>query len=290
MSIGGQIINQIWTHPANRSHRFSALLRAAIWQCHKRLLGRPKDLKYHGLKLRCQVDSRSAARALYFSGLPDYWEMRFMQDYLHPADVFVDAGANVGVYTLLARSLVGPEGYIHCFEPNGKTVQKLQENIELNRLRNVSVHQLGLGDVQRTVAFELGADDCTSHIVAGISGSASKQIPLVRLDQQLKDTDIALAKFDIEGYEPFAIRGAAGLLAEGNPPVMLIEVGGLANHHGVVTSDFIAELDRLGYFTAIYQPSSHELVPTLRPWEIPVENVLAISKNRRQYVDARLRQ
>ncbi len=212
-----------------------------------------------------------------------------MQDYLQPADVFVDAGANIGLYTLLARSLVGSEGHIYCFEPNEQMVHELNKNIELNGLSNISLQQLGLGDANSSKAFDLSGDDCTAHISDRGYQSGIQRIQVVRLDQQLAGTEIALAKLDIEGYEPFAIRGMAGLLVNDNPPAMIIEMGGLATRYGVTTSDFIAELDRIGYFTAVYRPGERELMETDRPWEIPIENMLAISKNCRQFVERRLK-
>lgn len=284
-----KLFSEIRTHPANRKSPSLALIHAIHWQITKRLTGRPLDISYHGLKLRCYPDSHSASRAIYFSGLPDYREMRFVLDFLRPGDQFIDAGANVGLYTLLALSVVGPTGYVHAFEPNSTVIRILNESLQLNAADNVTVHAFGLADTEGMAGFVMTNDNCTAHIVNSSSSAARTEIPIGRLDQILDNVPYAMAKFDIEGYEPFAIRGASRWLQENNPPVMLIEMAGYSEQFGITTPDFINELDQLGYYTAVYHPDSRELQPTNRPWEIPVENVLAVSKERRRFVEDRVR-
>src|SRR3989304_509633 len=46
--------------------------------------------------------------------------------YLRPGDIFMDIGANIGYFTLLAASCVGPAGHVHSFEPNPETFKGLQ--------------------------------------------------------------------------------------------------------------------------------------------------------------------
>jgi FkbM family methyltransferase len=284
-----QLIREILTHPANQGLKLRALWRALHWQLHKRLTRTPLDVPYHGKILRCYPENHSASRAIYFSGLPDYSEMRFILDYLRPGDTFVDAGANAGLYTLLAASVVGETGWVHAFEPNELMAERLRELAALNAAQNISVHVLGLAEYDGEISFVDTGDDCTAHIPGDSVSQSTTQIPVTRLDTQLADKDIAMAKFDIEGYEPLAIRGAQKLTENANPPVMLIEMAGYSQRHGISTSDFIQELDEIGYLTATYDPERRELIPTVTPWEIPVENVIAVAKSRLDDVAGRLR-
>lgn len=282
------LVRDIVHHPANRKRRTASLLRAVRWQVFKRLTGRPYDLSYHGMILRCHPSSHSASRALYFSSLPDYREMRFMLDFLRPGDRFIDAGANVGLYTLLALSVVGDSGYVHAFEPNATVAAMLRETVNLNGSTNVTVHEIGLADEQGEAAFCLEGEDCTAHIVSTSHGNQS-EIPIGRLDHILENVPFALMKLDIEGYEPFAIKGASAWTRNHNPPVMLIEMAGYSSRHGVSTSDFIRSLAEMGYFTAVYDPNLRRLIRTNKPWEVPAENVLAVSCEREDFVLQRLR-
>jgi hypothetical protein len=133
----------------------------------------------------------------------------------------------------------------------------------------------------------MGGDDCTSHIVASLI-DAETQIPIDRLDRLLVDIPYSMMKLDIEGYEPFAIRGASLWTKNQNPPVMIVEMSGYSKQYGISTSDFIKELDQIGYFTAIYNPESREIRRTKEPWKVPVDNVLAIAEERLDFVMDRL--
>src|SRR6266542_1227032 len=107
------LLRLIWEHPANRNNRIAAVAKAALWQAYKRTIRRPLDLTvYGGLRLRAYPDSHEPGRFIYYGGLPDYEEMTFMCRYLRQGDRFIDGGANVGAYTLLAASLVGPTGSV----------------------------------------------------------------------------------------------------------------------------------------------------------------------------------
>jgi hypothetical protein len=282
-----RLFNEIVSHPANEKARVNALIRAMYWQCSRRLTGQPQNINYHGKLLRCHPTSHSASQAIYFSCLPAYWEMRFMLDFLRPGDTFIDAGANIGLFTLLALSVVGNKGHVHAFEPNPLVAAMLRESLALNAADNVTVHEIGLSDVEGSAAFDMGGDDCTSHIVASLI-DAETQIPIDRLDRLLVDIPYSMMKLDIEGYEPFAIRGASLWTKNQNPPVMIVEMSGYSKQYGISTSDFIKELDQIGYFTAIYNPESREIRRTKEPWKVPVDNVLAIAEERLDFVMDRL--
>ncbi|MGI9319230.1 MAG: FkbM family methyltransferase [bacterium] len=283
------LVSAVLQHPANQGSRLTALTRMAFWQAFKRLTGKAICIPYHGMKLRCHPKSHSASGAIYFSGLPDFREMLFMLEYLRPGDLFIDAGANIGLYTLLARSVVGEEGHVHAFEPNPDTVSLLWENLNLNQIQNVSVHQLGLSDSAGKVGFNPTADACTSHVdTMAKSETVDLFINSARLDETLPWAPYAMVKLDIEGYEPFAIRGASRWLDRGTPPVLQIEIAGYSNRYGVTSANIIDELDSYGYFTAIYEPETRSLQQTNRPWDLPVDNVLAVSREHESFVSNRL--
>jgi FkbM family methyltransferase len=247
------------------------------------------DIDFHGLRLRCYPDSHSASRAIYFSTVPDYREMRFMLDYLRPGDRFIDVGANVGLYTLLALSVVGRTGYVDAFEPSDSVAARLGESLTINAVENVTVRRLAVSDSAAQAVFVLTDDDCTAHIDVNPSSPASKtQVRTARLDECLADVPYAMAKFDIEGYEPFGLRGASKWLAHGNPPVLQIEMAGYSHKYGISTPELIGELEQQGYFTAVYSPQERTLEVTDRPWEIPVDNVLAIHRTRETFVQNRI--
>src|SRR4029079_6403356 len=123
----------IWGHPANRGRRVRAVSLFVGWQFYKRLLRRPIDVTERGgLRFKCYPDSQDAGRMIYFNRLPDPAEMTFIKRYLRPGDAFIDAGANVGIYTLFAAQLVGPSGSVIAFEPDPGAADRLRENVDRN--------------------------------------------------------------------------------------------------------------------------------------------------------------
>lgn len=282
-------LHAIWTHPANAGSRIPALARYCWWQTAKRTWLLHYDLAYHGLRLRCHRDSHSASAALYFSGLPDYREMQFMRRYLRAGDTFVDVGANVGVYSLLAAALVGPAGCVHAFEPMPSTLGRLRENVELNRLSHVHCHGLAVTDSSGRRRLTNTHDDCVVTLAPDGTGSErDPEIACTTLDEFLPDIGMAMLKVDIEGAEPLALRGAIGHLRRANPPVMQLEMDGYCKRFGISTWQFIEEIEAAGYRLHVYDPEANALIPTHRPWEHAVRNVLAIHHTRLEEVRLRL--
>ena len=278
----------VWTHPANRGRRVRALLGAAGWQIYKRATGRARDLHAWGLTLRCYPDSTSASLVLYCAGRPDWHEMGFMARYLRAGDGFVDVGANIGVYTLFARSLVGPTGRLEAFEPGEKALRRLRENLALNGLADqVRVHACALGAEAGTVRFST-RHDTTNAIVTEDAAGADEftQVPCARLDDVLAGR-YAMGKMDIEGAEPLALQGAGRLLGDANPPVWLLEMNGACRRYGWSEDRLAAWLAQRGYDLALYDADVGTLDFGPRPW-LRQPNVLAIARGARSAVLERL--
>jgi FkbM family methyltransferase len=200
MSAVIQRLRYIWQHPANRDRRLASIARAVRWQVHKRLIGGSWEVQVPGgARIRCYPDSQSATLLLYCNGLYDYREMRFVRDYLRPGDRFLDIGANVGIYTLLGTLAVGPTGSVDAFEPVPATLQRLRENLRLNAVQNVHVHEAAVGAEAGMVLFEIG-NDAMNHL-AGETGTSESgasetartlEVNCVVLDDYLSDPSYAL--------------------------------------------------------------------------------------------------
>lgn len=155
------VLQQTWHHPSNRGHRTRSVAGALAWQMDKRLRRRPRDVPYFGMTLRCHPDSQSASNVLYFTERYDPDEMAVAEAYLRPGDWFLDVGANIGTYSLMARSFVGPDGRVDGFEPHPLAARRFAENVELNRLTNLFVHAVAVSDAAGTVEFLDGSDVST---------------------------------------------------------------------------------------------------------------------------------
>jgi len=170
-------------------------------------------------------------RTIFLTGLWDSNVRSVIVDLLQDGDVFVDAGANVGYFTLLAAKLVGSSGRVFSFEPNPATLELMRRNIEINSYDNIKVYEAGLSDRDNTGVLFLDNE--------GNSGAASQRqnygvkvpINLVTLDSILEENSVGqvrLVKIDVEGSEIQVLRGAERLLSSLNAPNVLCEVSELS--------------------------------------------------------------
>lgn len=284
------IIKDIWFHPANQSKRLRALYRFAIWQIYKRVIRRHIDIPVYNMTLRVYPDSTSASAVLYFNGLPDYHEMQFINHYLRPGDAFIDVGANVGVYTLLAASVVGKNGFIDAFEPHPKALERLRENIFINGLTSVRIHPAAVGSVMGMIQFDALKEDTCSRIASDSRSRPSTiRVPCVMLDQ-IVERYYAMGKMDIEGAEPLALKGSERLLSQYNPPVWQLELAGYSKRYGSQTHEIIEWLFARGYEIALYDSNTHKLNYTQEHWKQGATNVLAIASGLKDKVLKRIQE
>jgi FkbM family methyltransferase len=146
---------------------------------------------------------------------------------LAPGDVFVDGGANVGLFTLVAADRVGPTGKVVAVEP-GRTIRlRLLENVVINRLTQVEVIPFALssGPGQASFrVFEISGAGLNHLSPTDSEGGALETVALITLDALLIPHDrsrLALIKLDLEGAEHAALLGAGAILREQRPDLLL---------------------------------------------------------------------
>ena len=285
------IAELVWNHPANRGRRLRAIASSAGWQLYKRTVRRPIDIRAFGLKFRCQPDSGDAGRMIYFNRLPDPHEMRFLQRYLRPGDGAIDAGANVGVYTLLMASLVGRDGRVLAFEPADKAFAYLTTNAEINDLGQVTLRKAAISDFCGTADFNQGEDEANALSSLRESPLGRHPVDVVTLDSEIGDGSYAVCKMDVEGAEFPALKGAERSLRAANPPVLLLE---LTNRTLVRSGSSVNELrswlKERGYELWTYVPNTNRLEPWIERPRKPghVGDAIAIASTRLEEVRSRL--
>jgi FkbM family methyltransferase len=255
-----------------------ALLRSVWWQARKRLLKTATDVRLpFGPIIRCYPDSQDASRVLYFNGIPDPNEMGFLRHYLRPGDNAIDAGANIGIYTLYLASLVGPTGTVLAFEPDKTCAARLRENVEINRLQNVTVRQAAISDFKGTAEFNEAADAAGSFAELRPS-KRTQTVQVVMLKDEIGATKYTFGKMDVEGAEPKALLGAP--LETHNPPVWQIELTRRTlKRSGTALEDVVSMLESHGYRLWTYNPKKRELIEWIERPRKPghVGDVLAIA-------------
>jgi FkbM family methyltransferase len=134
-------------------------------------------------------------------------------DRLEPGGVFVDIGAHIGLYSLIAARLVGPEGRVFAIEPQEACWAALRTNMSLNGLVNVTLVPGAAGDEDGRAGFS-----AISRSMSGmVTQNGESDVPIFRLDTFARDTNlqrIDVLKLDTAGDEYGALRGATEHLEE----------------------------------------------------------------------------
>lgn len=128
---------------------------------------------------------------------------------LKPGDVFVDAGANIGVYSVLASRLVGQDGKVISFEMMPETARILREHLSENQCQNATVIEGALSDApgQTVTAYVEGEKHGKSSIIRK-DNCVEVSVKTTTLNEELRDVPlIHLMKMDLEGAELGALKG-----------------------------------------------------------------------------------
>lgn len=130
--------------------------------------------------------------------------------------IFIDIGANIGYYTLLASRLLNSNSYIYSFEPVTETFKVLNENIDLNNINNVKAFKIALGSEDKKEKILLSEEAGLNSIVSNRKVNRNKikeEIIIKKLDTIINfENENIFLKIDIEGYEFEALKGMSTLL------------------------------------------------------------------------------
>ena len=173
-----------------------------------------------------QLDLGEAIQRWMYLGAFEPKETTLVKETLRPGMTFLDVGANFGYFTLLAASRVGAGGRVVAVEPSPLAAGRLKQNVEANSLRQVSVHQMGLSAESGTLDLYISPADFHSPTMSASSGGEPVSVPVRRLDDCLDEWGVErvdLMKMDVEGHEPFVLRGAGDALSSGRIRAVLVE-------------------------------------------------------------------
>lgn len=193
-------------------------------------------------QLRCIIccSSMRALRRATTLFAKEAGTVSWLEQELHPGDVFLDIGANIGIYSLLAAQMVGAEGRVFGIEPHAVNAAALLENIAANHVADrVSVLTIALSSqtgFDRFNYHDWEAARSHSQFGRNIDENGCAFIPVcaevkygTTVDALVADSVIGLphaVKIDIDGLELSVLRGMAKLLTDAqHPRSVQVEVG-----------------------------------------------------------------
>jgi FkbM family methyltransferase len=215
---------------------------------------------FENVKLYARFDFSSPVLA-YYLGLYEEASMHFLIRYLKPEDSFVDVGANVGVYTMLAAGAAGAR--VHAFEPANTAYEALTQNVVLNTLgRRVTLHHNGVGACARKAHIAI-THKGSGRVVDGDAGETLEPIDIVSLDEALGNDVPAAIKIDVEGYEEQVLRGAHHVLSSPQTDVVIVEATSRGDGSVDCVGRCVDILERLGFTMCTFDPHTNALIECL---------------------------
>jgi FkbM family methyltransferase len=173
--------------------------------------------------------------------------VEWLKNFLYPGGTFVDVGAHIGYFTLIAADIVGPKGRVIAFEPDPRNASILTANVNsAGKDDMVKIVRAAVGAKSGTILFQSGHDYC-SRIAA--EGERSETIVVVQ--RTLNEFDLpqgTVIKVDVEGAEVDVLQGATNHL-EDKKTTWIIEA-----HRSDLEQTILTILRQYGYCPEVHAP------------------------------------
>ena len=164
----------------------------------------------------------------------EYKDLIVFTSFIQDENVIFDIGSNTGIYSILS-SITSEKSIIYSFEPNLVNLKRLERNISLNRLKNITVVPKAVGSDNTIISFTIPKAKIisdTSSAIENFSKSTYKgklawkniEVEQVSIDEFCNDNNIHhvhMIKIDVEGYELNVLNGAATTIQKCKPILLL---------------------------------------------------------------------
>ena len=256
-----QNLKFILNHPLNVGHKGSTLKRFLYWHIGSRLVPGAVAVPFVNEAKLLVSPGMTGATGNVYTGLHEFEDMAFVLHLLRSEDLFVDVGANIGSYTVLAGAAVGARCI--SFEPLTDTYQHLQHNVCLNDIKErVQALNIGIGREDGVLRFTVGLDT-VNHVAISdeIDNGTTLEVRVMSLDDALGDVLPKLIKIDVEGFETNVIAGATRILSNETLDAVIMELNGSGNRYGFDEAIIHKQMLDYGFNTFSYSPFDRVLVP-----------------------------
>lgn len=210
-------------------------------------------------------------------------ETRLLKKILKPGMMFIDVGANIGYFTLLAAQCVGKNGKVIAFEPEEKNFKLLEGNIKKNTFHNVIVEKYAVSDTIGESSLYLDAQNPARHSLSSYAGEKSVIVKTTTLDAYLGDRKVDVVKIDVEGAEPAVLKGMGEVIRRNKNMSLIVEFYPKAiKRFGYAPEQFLSDLKNIGFSLYRIPEKEGEELKHITPREF---SALARGKNIKKLIN-----
>ena len=251
------ITKLIALHPLNANHKIQSLLNFMRWQVGIRILKRKVIVPWVGESKFITGIGETGLTGNIYVGLMEYEDMLFLLHALEPSETFVDVGANIGAYTILASKVVGANSI--AFEPLPKTFNRLKDQIQINRIGpSVDLRNIGIGNAKGELFFTNNGDTINKVSLAGKVKNTTR-VEVSTLDDELVAGLHYFLKIDVEGFEYNVIEGTSKILSTENISAIIIELNSSGVEFGHSNEEIHQKILSFNFIPISYNPISRRI-------------------------------
>ncbi len=184
-------------------------------------------------------------------------ETALLKKQLKPGMTFIDLGANIGYFTVIAAQCVGAEGKVYAFEPDPTNHAYLNKNISLNRLQNIETVSKVVLNISGPAILYLDEGNFGGHTCAkeNIQTRVANQLQVnaVTLDDFAAEKNIRVdfLKMDIQGSEGLALEKAVETIRRFPVKIMMEFWPAGLRRMGTDPAELLASLSRTFSFEIV---------------------------------------
>lgn len=195
---------------------------------------------------------------------------KLIKNILNENDVFLDIGANIGYFTMLASSIIKTNGKVIAFEPNPQNLQLIYSSMQQNKMHNIDIYPYAVSNNKTILRF---ANVGSNGVVITEHAQDQKHfffVQSVMLDTILKDEPcINLIKIDVEAHEPYALEGMKEIIKKHRPKILTeFHPWAMKFYNSGEPINYLESIINLGYKLSIIKPDCSEIINDLRSDEI----------------------
>jgi len=195
-------------------------------------------------------------------GVYEKSEILLMQQICKLGQVVIDIGANVGLYTAIAGSLVGSEGLVISVEPEPESIRFLHKTVSANGLKNTRIVQAAASNVNgQAKLFTSSVNRGDHRMYRNKNADGNIEVATLKLDDYLEKQGIHSAdiiKIDVQGFEGHVIAGIEKTIRHSPHLIMLMEFWPMGLYSvGSDPRELLQQLENLGL--SIYEIKKHNV-------------------------------
>lgn len=249
------------SHPVARRQPISVLARFANTEIINTVLGYP-FLVSHEFGVTLIVErGHHATRGHYFFGIQDFEDELFAIHFLRDGELFIDIGANLGMFSIMVTAATGAHAI--AVEPSPSSARTFRRHITLNDLADrITLIEAcaGVGGDSAFIKDTVNMNNFVAVDDADVQPDMTK-VPMIKIDDVVDGSVPCVMKMDVEGFEMQALKGAPRLLGHQNLRAIIVEISDFSRRFGSSPEETHRYIAAFGFTATAYDPLTRILQP-----------------------------